>query len=100
MQTLSLSSLLDRKFVGSDDLRKGLTRILSKLPKDKELVITQNGKPRGVLMDLQTYLKVQELMDGVADYEPKLVKRVNLAVKDARKGNTFDARKVFKEMGL
>lgn len=100
MQTINLYSLLDKKFVGSDDLRKKLTVILNKLPKEREVVITQNGKPKGVLLDIKSYLEIEELLEQIADSDPKLIKRVNEALADAKKGNTVDADEAFKQLGI
>lgn len=100
MQAFNLYSLLDKKFIGSDDLRKQLTDILNKLPKEKEVVITQNGKPKGVLLDIETFLKIQELEDEIADYKPKLVKEINKALADVKKHGGIPAEKVWKELGI
>lgn len=100
MQTLNLAHILQNKFIGSDDLRKSLSEILDKLPEEKRLVITQHGQPKGALIDLDTLIKLEELEDELADYNPKLVKRVNAALADAKKGNVIDADEVFKELGI
>ena len=57
---MSLDNLLDKKFIETDDLRKRLTEILNQLPKDEEIIITQHGKPRAVLMDIKKYQKIKE----------------------------------------
>lgn len=101
MQTLITADLLRKKFIGVDDLRRQLTDILKTLPKEGgKLVITQHGKPQAILIDLDTYLKIQELEDTLADYNPKLIKKINKAVVDARKGNVVDADEVFKNLGI
>jgi len=60
------------------------------------MVITQHGQPKGALIDLDTLMKLEELEDELADYNPKLVKRVNKALADAKRGNVIDADEVFK----
>ena len=100
MQTLNLYSLLDKRFVGSDDLRKKLTDILNKLPKEREVVITQNGKPKGVLLDIKSYLEIEELLEKIADSDPKLIKRVNKAVADVKKHGGIPAEEVWKKLGI
>lgn len=100
MQNINLYSLLDKKFVGADDLRKKLTNILSKLPNEKEVVITQNGKPKGVLLDIKSYLAIEELYEQIADLDPKLIKEVNKAVADVRKNGGIPAEQVWKELGI
>lgn len=100
MQTINLYSLLDKKFIGADDLRKKLTDILSKLPREKEVVITQNGKPKGVLLDIKSYLEIEELYEQIADLDPKLIKRVNEAVEDIEKHGGVPAEEVWKQLGI
>lgn len=100
MQNINLFSLLDKKFVGADDLRKKLTSILSTLPKDREVIITQNGKPKGVLLDIKSFLEIEELYEQIADLNPKLIKRVNQAVADVKKHGGIPAEQVWKELGI
>lgn len=100
MQTLSLTNLLQKKFIGIDDFRKKLANILENLPKEKKMIITQHGQPKGALIDLDTLIKLEELEDELADYNPKLVKRVNAALADAKKGNVVGMEKAFKELGI
>ena len=100
MQTLSFSDVLQKKVVDVDDLRHRLTNILAKLPKEGEIVITQRGKPKGVLIDMASYLEWEELQEQIADSDPKLVKELNAALKDAKAGNVVDADTVFKELGI
>lgn len=100
MQTTDVYSLLDKKFIGTDDLRKRLTVILNKLPLEREVIITQNGKPRGVLLDIKSYLEVEELLEQIADADPKLIKRVNKAVEDVKKHGGIPAEEVWKELGI
>jgi len=101
MQTLSLSDTLQKKVISVDELRRGLTTILRKLKREKgEVVIAQRGKPQAVLVDLKSYLKFEELQEQIADSDPKLVKEINVALKDAKAGNVVDADTVFKELGI
>ncbi len=100
MQTLNIADLLNRKFIGADDLRKELTNILNKLSKEGEVVITQHGQPKGVLMDIQSYLEIEELHEQLADLDPKLIKEVNAAVADTKKHGGIPAEEVWKELGI
>ena len=100
MQTLSFSDVLQKKVVDVDDLRNRLTNILAKLPKEGEIVITQRGKPKGVLIDMASYLEWEELQEQIADSDPKLVKELNAAIADVRKGNGIPADEVFKKLGI
>ncbi len=100
MQTLNLANILQNKFIGTDDLRKSLSEILDKLPKEKRLVITQHGQPKGALIDLDTLIKLEELEDELADYDPKLVKKLNKALDDVKKNGGIPAEQVWKQLGI
>ncbi len=100
MQTLNIADLLDKKFIGADDLRKELTNILNGLSKEREVVITQHGQPKGVLMDIASYLEYEELLEQLADSNPKLIKEINEAIADVKAGNGVPAEKVWKELGI
>lgn len=75
MQTISLAEVLQKKFIGTEELRRELSNILTNLPKEGgELVITQHGTPQAVIMDMESYLKLQEQL---ADANPELIKEIN-----------------------
>lgn len=96
MQTFG--HFLQKKFIGTDELRRQLTEILDKLPQEGgEVVITQRGKPQAVLVDVESYLELQEQL---ADLNPKLIKQVNTALADVRAGNGVPAEEVFKSFKL
>lgn len=98
MQTINLASLLQKKFIGTDDLRRQLSDILDKLPKEGgELVITQHGTPQAVLMDLDSYLELQEQL---ADSNPEFIKEINEAIADVKAGNGVPAEQVFKQLNI
>ncbi|MBI2330300.1 type II toxin-antitoxin system Phd/YefM family antitoxin [Candidatus Daviesbacteria bacterium] len=97
---MQLSNILDKKFIGTNDLRKDLTSILNLLPKEGKIVITQHGRPKGVLIDIETYMKIEELKDDLADYDPKLVREVNKALDDVKKHGGIPAEKVWEELGI
>lgn len=100
MQTINIANLLDKKFVGADDLRKELTDILNGLSNEGEVVITQHGQPKGVLMNIESYLQIEELYEQLADLDPKLIKRVNAAVADTKKHGGIPAKQVWKQLGI
>lgn len=100
MQTLNLSAILQSKFIGTDDLRKSLSAILNKLPEKKRLVITQHGQPKGALIDLDTLIKLEELEDELADYDPKFIKQMNRTLADVKKHGGIPAEKVWEELGI
>lgn len=98
MQTINIASLLDKKFVGADEFRKELTNILNKLPKEGgEVIITQHGTPQAVLIDIESYLELQE---QIADNNPELIKEINEAIADVKAGNGVPAQEVFKKLGI
>lgn len=100
MQTLNISNLLDKKFVGTDELRRDLTKILNQVPQEGEVVVTQHGKPKVVMIDIETYLKIQELEDALSDYDPKFVKKMNKALANVKKYGGIPAEKVWEELGI
>lgn len=100
MQTIAVSDLLDKKFVGTDDLRKELTHILNRLSREGEVIVTQHGQPKGVLMDVATYLEREELFEKIADSDPKLIKEINTAIADVKTGNGIPAKKVWEQLGI
>lgn len=100
MQTLNISNLLDKKFVGADELRRDLTKILNQVPQEGEVVVTQHGKPKVVMIDIETYLKIQELEDELSDYDPKFVKKMNKVLANVKKHGGIPAEKVWQELGI
>lgn len=93
MQTLT--HILQKKFIGTDDLRKNLTSILDNLSEvGGEIILTQHGKPQAILLNIQSYLELQEQL---ADANPDLIKSVNEAVEDVKKNGGIPADQVFKE---
>lgn len=100
MQTLDMTSLLDKRFIGTDELRRDLTKILNQVPKEGGVVVTQHGKPKVVMVNIETYLKIQELEDELADYDPKFVKKMNKILADVKKHGGIPAEKVWEELGI
>lgn len=100
MQIVNFNNILQNKFIGTDDLRKRLSNILARLPKEKKLVITQHGQPKAALIDLETLIKLEELEDDLADYNPKLIKELNKALDDVKKNGGIPAEQVWKELGI
>ena len=52
------------------------------------------------MVDIETYLKVQELEDDLADYDPKFIKKMNRALDDVKKHGGIPADKVWEELGI
>ncbi len=100
MQTYPLGQILKRKFVGADELRRDLTKILDQVPREGEVVVTQHGKPKVVMINIETYVRIQELEDELADYDPKFVKKMNRVLADVKKNGGIPAEKVWEELGI
>lgn len=63
---------MGKKFIGVDELRKDLTKILKKLPKEKEIVITQLGDPKAILLDISHWSKMREKILKITSQVPKV----------------------------
>ena len=72
MQTIPVTQVLDSKFMGVDDLRRSLKRVLANLPKENKVVITHRGKPKAVLVDLSTYLQLTDIQEELSDQKHSL----------------------------
>lgn len=56
------------EFVGARDLRAHLTQILKKLQTEKEtIVVTNQGKPAGVLLAVEEYVALLESIQDLHD---------------------------------
>lgn len=96
-----LEHLLQKQFIGVDKLRRELTKILDNLPKKGgEIVITQHGKPKGILVDVGSYLATEELLERIADSDPKLIREINIAIADVKAGHGIPAEKVWEQLGI
>lgn len=101
MQTLTVSELIQKKFIGTNDLRRELAKILKRLQRERgEVVVTQHGKPQAVLIDLDSYLEFQELQEQIADLDPRLIKEVNKAIADIKAGKGVPAEEVFGKLAI
>ena len=98
MQTLSLAQTLQKKFVGVDDLRKGLTEILDKLSQEGgEIVVTQRGVPQAVLVDLNTYLELAETLQDLTT--PGFIESIHQTAQEMRGGNSLTLEQLKKALG-
>ncbi|SRR6266568_6310679 len=103
MQTQSLGDILKRKFIGADELRRELTAILNRLSTQRgEIIITHQGKPKAVLLAIESYIDQEELAEQAADADPKLIKHLNKIVDDYTSGKAkgIPAEEVFKKLGI
>jgi len=72
-------------------LKRQATSILADLPKDREIMITEHGKPAAYLVDVQTYESTKkriELLEGIA--------RGEMAYQEGRTSTQEGAKERFK----
>lgn len=101
MQTLGLAELLERKFIGADELRRNLKKVLNGFKKNGgELVVTQKGKPKAMLVAIDRYLELEELREKMLDRDPKLVKSINKGIEEVRAGKFVTSEELFKKLGI
>lgn len=91
--------ILESQFVGVHELRRNLTRLLSSVREDgAEVVITQQGKPVALLMNIEKYLEVKQALKEFSD--PKYLADLLEAKKEIREGKGVPAEEVFAKKGL
>lgn len=98
--------ILQIPFVGAYELRKNLPLLLMQLRKKNEgLVVTQKGKPAGVMLSVEKYLQMkmlnEELEEAIRELaDKKYILELMTAAEEikAHKGKT--AQKVFKELKI
>lgn len=90
--------ILKNHFIGSDELRKNLTKILEDLGKEgREVIITRQGKPAAVIIDVEKYLEVQQALKDFSD--PEYLASLLEARREVREGKGVSAEEVFKHRG-
>lgn len=91
--------ILNNPFVGAHDLRKNLTRLLSSVKEDgSEVVVTQQGKPVALIINIEKYLEVQQALKEFSD--PEYLADLLEAKKEIREGKGVPAEEVFARKGL
>lgn len=99
MQTLTTAELIQKRYIGSDDLRKRLTDILNELPEGGgEIIVTQHGKPQAVLLDLESYLDLHETIEDLL--RPGFIESIHQAARDARAGKGISHEQLLKNLKL
>lgn len=97
MQMYQTTQLLRKKFIGADDLRRDLTDIIDKLPHEKsEVVITQHGKPKAILLDLNTYLELTDIQEDVI--QPGFIDSLYQELEAVRKGKGIRHEELVKKL--
>lgn len=91
--------ILRTHFVGMHELRKDLTKLLEALQEEgQEVVITRQGKPMAVIVDLEKYLEVQQAMREFS--HPEYLANLLEARREIREGKGVPAEEVFRQKGL
>ncbi|MBI4758361.1 MAG: type II toxin-antitoxin system Phd/YefM family antitoxin [Chloroflexi bacterium] len=91
--------ILRTHFVGMHELRKDLTKLLEALQEEgQEVVITRQGKPMAVIVDLEKYLEVQQAMREFS--HPEYLANLLEARREIREGKGVPAEEVFRRKGL
>ena len=91
--------ILKNPFVGVHELRKNLTQLLSSVKEDgAEIVITQQGKPVALLIDVEEYLEIKQAIKEFSD--PEYLATLLEARREIREGKGVSAEEVFTQKGL
>lgn len=99
MQTLSTAQLIQKRFIGTDDLRKKLTDILDKLPEEGgEVIVTQHGKPQAILLDLESYMDLQETMEDLQ--RPGFIESIHQAANEVRAGKGLTHKQLLRKLKI
>jgi len=101
-----MDRILEIPFVGAYELRKNLPLLLRRLQKEGDgVVVTQRGKPAGMLLSIKRYLEMKMLNEELEDALRELADKNYLAeLAEARKeiltGKGKEARKIFEKLGI
>lgn len=99
MQIHSSTDTLNKKFIGVDDFRRELSDILEQLPhEDSELVITQHGQPKAILLDLNTYLELKDIQEDVI--QPGFISSLYKELEEVKKGKGISHEDLVKKLKL
>lgn len=94
-----MERLLREQFVGTNELRKRLTELLESLQEEsRELVVTRQGKPVAVIIDVEKYLEIQEALREFSD--PGYVRELLEAEREFDDGRGIPAEEVYRDKGL
>ena len=94
-----MAEILRSRFVGMHELRKELTKLLEALTEEgQEVVITRQGKPTAVIIDVEKYLEVQQALREFSD--PEYLAELLEARREIREGRGVPAEEVFARKGL
>jgi len=98
--------ILQIPFVGAYELRKNLPVLLRQLQKGQGgVVVTQKGKPAGMLISLKVYQEMKMLNEELEDALKELADKKFLAdlvgaSEEIKAGKGKEAKKIFKELKI
>lgn len=99
MQTYPIRQILKKKFIGADDLRRDLSDIIDKFPAEQnEIVVTQHGKPKAVLLDLNTYLELTDIQEDVI--QPGYIDSLYKELEAVKKGKGISHKDLLQKLKL
>ncbi len=94
-----MTEILARQFVGVHELRKNLTKLLDELRDEgQEVVITRQGKPAAIIVNVERYLEVRRALEEFSD--PEYLASLIEARAEIRRGEGSPAEDVFHRKGL
>ena len=80
-------------------LRDDLDEVLDRLREERlDVVITQDGKPMAVIVDVERYAELQQALEEFAD--PAYLTALLEARREIRSGDGVPAEEVFAQQGL
>lgn len=99
MQTRDFNQIVKNKFVGADELRRDLTNILARLPKEGgQMVVTQHGEPQAILMDFERYLDLLETLEDLQT--PGFIESIHQGAKEIKEGKGISHEQLLKDLNL
>jgi prevent-host-death family protein len=94
-----MKEILGRQLVGMHELRRYLTKLLEGFEREgQEVVITRQGKPMAVIVDLEKYLEEQQALAEFSDRE--YLASLLSAKDEIATGRGVRAEEVFRKNGL
>ncbi len=94
-----MHEILRSQFVGMNELRQKLPKLLEGLAQEgADVVITRQGKPAAVLINVEKYLEVQQALREFSD--PRYLAELLKARQEIRQGEGIPAEEVFRKKGL
>jgi prevent-host-death family protein len=94
-----MAEVVGSQSVGVEELRRSLDKILDGVREQgREVLITRQGKPAAVLIDVERYLEVQAALREFSD--PAYLAALLEARREIRAGEGMSAEEVFAQKGL